>query len=169
MLFFISSIIKLLKDKFSLYRSIFFNHSPDCEDIPWIYWRNSSNKLSLFEFLIFISYPPWFSVSIVWEGSINHINSNSEYIASFERSPIFGSSWVTIMSQLPIINTPAINCIAESALKFYIWTTNSYFKQLSFIDKQLEIISWSCLKYLCSEGGFESWAIFWCACCKLLV
>ena len=65
------------------------------------------------------------------------------------------------MSQLPVVDSPARQMVRKSLLQVGgVGPTNSYFDELTLINKELKVVPPPFHKHLGSEGSFEPTALF---------
>ena len=129
--------------------SIFFDHAPKSKLISWINRCHCGYKFSLFEWFFFKGHSPILSIFIKTKSSLNHVQSNSNYVACSQLSTIIWTCWVTIVSCLAVINGPTFISVTKCTLKVCnSGATHTNFDELSFIDKNLKVISASFSKYL---------------------
>ena len=129
--------------------SIFFDHASESKLISWINRCHCGYKFSLFECFFFEGHSPILSIFIKSKSSFDHVQSNPNYVPCSQLSAIIRTCWVTIVSRLTVINGPTLISVTKCTLKVCnCWATNSNFDKLSFIDKDLKVISASFSKYL---------------------
>ncbi len=64
------------------------------------------------------------------------------------------------MSGLTVVDCPAVDCVAKGALEVSdVWATDSDFNELTFIDKNLEIVPTTCTENLSSKCCFKPIAV----------
>lgn len=67
------------------------------------------------------------------------------------------------MSSLSIVNRPAMGRVTEGLLQIiYIRTRDTYFKQFTFIDEDLKVISSTLYESFRSKNSFKPTTLFWC-------
>lgn len=67
------------------------------------------------------------------------------------------------MSSLSIVNRPTMGRVTEGLLQIInVRTGDAYFKQLTFIDEDLKVISSTLYESFRSKNSFKPTTLFWC-------
>ena len=68
-------------------------------------------------FNIFEGNTPRFLILEILQSPLDHVKCHSDYIARLQLSPVFGPSWITIMSCLAVVDSPAVDGVREGLLQ----------------------------------------------------
>lgn len=136
--------------------SVFLYHIPESNHIIVINWRNCCNQLSFFQFLVFKGNTPVLLVAVVPQSPFHHIKCHPYDIPWNKLRAIIGACWVAIMSSLPVVDSPTIDWIWESFFQLSNGgSADSNLDELSFVNKDLKVVSSSFSEYFCAHGSFE--------------
>lgn len=121
--------------------SILFDHGPQGEDIIGINGSHCCHEFPLLELRVLVGNAPGLAIPIVCHGSVDHVNGHADDVALFELCAVLGASGVAVVPQLPVVDAPPIERVAECPIQAHIGPAHPDFQQLPLVYKYLEVVT----------------------------
>lgn len=137
--------------------SVFFDHVPEGEGVVVVDGGDRGDKVSLFEFIVFEGDSPAGLVTVIAEGSFDHVQGHSDNVSSGQLGAVVGACGIAVVAGLPVVDGPPVDSIREGLFQVRErWAADSDFDELPLVDEDFEVVSPSFGEDLCAHRGLEA-------------